>query len=133
VTAVGLLAEVQERVLHAGGELRILAEDGAMARDVLADGLGKGAPREPLEQPGEPAGLQGGDRGKEGARGNAVLPLPPGLVVGQGEGVLKLGVEADPEPMQEVLAGLGRVAGGLGRAFTGRAALRETCTCFCAR
>src|SRR5262249_46148832 len=55
---VRLLAQVQQRVLHARRELWVLTQDAAFPGDVFADGFRKGILPKPIQELGELPGLQ---------------------------------------------------------------------------
>ena len=101
--AIGFLAELRQSILQACRELWLLSEEAAFSGNVFADGFWKGNLREPIKEPSKLSRPQAGDSGKEGTRGDAGFPFPLGLVIGNGQGILQLGLKAGPESMEEVL------------------------------
>src|SRR5262245_18472722 len=71
----------------------------------------------------ESSWFQASDGCKERTRGNAVFSFAFGLVVGEGQRVLEVGVEPGPKAMQKVLAAHRRFANNLPLRFGQRCSL----------
>src|SRR5579859_7717589 len=97
---VALGSQTQESILHAGRYQRILLQQGAVARNVFANGLRQGVLRKPVEQQVELTRFQSSNRCEEGSRGYSGFPFPFGLVVGERQGILQAGLEVAPQAME---------------------------------
>src|SRR6266545_2282378 len=105
---------MQQGVLHAGRELRILSQDAALVGNLCADGFRQRSFGKLIEELRELLGSQAGDGGEEGARRNTCFSLSFGLIVSEREGVPEFGVKTAPEAMQKVVAVCGCVGCGRG-------------------